>query len=140
MFVESSRIRFPDTKIAEGRTLLDGLLLGALVGAGVDLPLVSVIRLLTDSVIALHFVEPHIHQEREAGIAGDFAAGAALVLLLTSRELLPQLAFAVARAYAGHAGGKSEGSTVIYTRASLEEVALALAPLTGQPHPLAAAT
>ncbi|KZM75588.1 tyrosine-type recombinase/integrase [Nocardia terpenica] len=47
--------------------------------------------------------------------------------------------FAVARAYAGHAEGKSEGSTVIYTRASLEEVALALAILTGEPHPLAAA-
>ncbi len=47
--------------------------------------------------------------------------------------------FAVARAYAGHAEGKSEGSTIIYTRASLEEVALALATLTGEPHPLAAA-
>lgn len=46
--------------------------------------------------------------------------------------------FAVARAYAGHAEGKSEGSTVIYTRASLEEIALALATLTGEPHPLAA--
>ncbi|MBF6064722.1 site-specific integrase [Nocardia terpenica] len=47
--------------------------------------------------------------------------------------------FAVARAYAGHAESKSDGSTVIYTRAGLEEVALALATLTGEPHPLAAA-
>jgi integrase len=47
--------------------------------------------------------------------------------------------FAVARAYAGHAEGKSDGSTVIYTRAGIEEVALALATLTGEPHPLALA-
>ncbi|WP_405161555.1 site-specific integrase [Nocardia sp. NBC_01499] len=47
--------------------------------------------------------------------------------------------FAVARAYAGHAEGKSDGSTTTYVRASLEEVALALATLTGEPHPLAAA-
>ncbi|MCX4098020.1 tyrosine-type recombinase/integrase [Nocardia sp. alder85J] len=48
------------------------------------------------------------------------------------------LGFAVARAYAGHAESKSDGSTVIYTRAGLEEVALALATITGEAHPLAA--
>lgn len=45
--------------------------------------------------------------------------------------------FAVAQAFAGHAEGKPKTSTEVYTRASLEEVALALAVLTGEPHPLA---
>ena len=46
--------------------------------------------------------------------------------------------YAVARAYAGHAGGGSEtGATSTYVRASLAEVAAALAALTGEPHPLA---
>lgn len=45
--------------------------------------------------------------------------------------------FAVARAYAGHAESKSDGATPIYVRADLDEVALALATLTGEPHPLA---
>jgi integrase/recombinase XerC len=45
---------------------------------------------------------------------------------------------AVARAYAGHTdGGGDVGVTAIYTKASLEEVAAALAGLTGEPHPLA---
>ncbi|MEV2225446.1 site-specific integrase [Nocardia vinacea] len=44
---------------------------------------------------------------------------------------------AVARAYAGHAESASEGATSIYTRADIEEVAFALATLTGEPHPLA---
>jgi hypothetical protein len=44
----------------------------------------------------------------------------------------------VARAYAGHTEGGSEtGATVTYVRASLPEVAAALAALTGEPHPLA---
>jgi len=46
--------------------------------------------------------------------------------------------YAVARAYAGHADGGSEtGATSTYVRASLSEVAAALAALTGEPHPLA---
>ena len=46
--------------------------------------------------------------------------------------------YAVARAYAGHADGGSEaGATSTYVRASLAEVAAALAALTGEPHPLA---
>jgi site-specific recombinase XerD len=46
--------------------------------------------------------------------------------------------YAVARAYAGHAGSGSEtGATATYVRASLTEVAAALAALTGEPHPLA---
>ncbi|NUS42709.1 MAG: tyrosine-type recombinase/integrase [Mycobacteriaceae bacterium] len=47
--------------------------------------------------------------------------------------------FAVARAYAGHAGGKSDGATPTYVVADLDEIALALATLTGEPHPLALA-
>ena len=46
--------------------------------------------------------------------------------------------YAVARAYAGHTEGGSEtGATATYVRASLSEVAAALAALTGEPHPLA---
>jgi integrase/recombinase XerC len=48
--------------------------------------------------------------------------------------------YAIARAYAGHAGGSSEvGTTVTYVKATLQEVAQAVAALTGEPHPLAAA-
>ncbi len=47
--------------------------------------------------------------------------------------------YAVARAYAGHTDSGSEtGATATYVRASLAEVAAALAALTGEPHPLAA--
>jgi site-specific recombinase XerD len=46
--------------------------------------------------------------------------------------------YAVARAYAGHADtGGEAGATSTYVRASLGEVATALATLTGEPHPLA---
>ena len=46
--------------------------------------------------------------------------------------------YAVAHAYAGHTDGGSEaGATATYVRASLAEVAAALAALTGEPHPLA---
>ena len=46
--------------------------------------------------------------------------------------------YAVARAYAGHTDSGSEaGATATYVRASLSEVAAALAALTGEPHPLA---
>jgi len=46
--------------------------------------------------------------------------------------------YAVARAYAGHTDGGSEaGATATYVRASLPEVAAALAALTSEPHPLA---
>jgi len=46
--------------------------------------------------------------------------------------------YAVARAYAGHTDSGSEtGATSTYVRASLSEVAAALAALTGEPHPLA---
>jgi site-specific recombinase XerD len=45
--------------------------------------------------------------------------------------------YAVARAYAGHTdGGGDVGATSTYVRASLSEVAAALAALTGEPHPL----
>ena len=44
----------------------------------------------------------------------------------------------MARAYAGHTDGGSEtGATATYVRATLAEVAAALAALTGEPHPLA---
>jgi len=46
--------------------------------------------------------------------------------------------YAVARAYAGHTdSGSDGGATSTYVRASLHEVAAALAALTGEPHPLA---
>jgi integrase len=44
---------------------------------------------------------------------------------------------AVARAYAGHSGVDRYDTTAGYTRATLAEVATALATLTGEPHPLA---
>ena len=46
--------------------------------------------------------------------------------------------YAVAHAYAGHTDGAGDGSaTSTYVRASVQEVAAALAALTGEPHPLA---
>jgi len=44
---------------------------------------------------------------------------------------------AVAKAYAGHTDSDSAGSTGTYVRASVQEVAAALAALTGEDHPLA---
>ena len=44
---------------------------------------------------------------------------------------------AIARGYAGHADGGSQGVTAIYVRPTLYELALALSKLTGEPHPLA---
>ncbi|MGH3159577.1 MAG: hypothetical protein ACRDNF_23800, partial [Streptosporangiaceae bacterium] len=47
--------------------------------------------------------------------------------------------YATARAYAGHNDSSGDpGATATYVRASLQEVAAALAALTGEPHPLAA--
>jgi hypothetical protein len=48
--------------------------------------------------------------------------------------------YAVARAYAGHNGKNDAGTTSTYVRASVEEVAAALAVLTDEPHPLACAS
>lgn len=46
--------------------------------------------------------------------------------------------YAIARAYAGHFDNSSSvGATATYVRAGLQEVATALAALTGEPHPLA---
>ena len=47
--------------------------------------------------------------------------------------------FAVAPAYAGHTDGAGDtgSATSTYVRATLTEVATALAALTGEPHPLA---
>ncbi len=46
--------------------------------------------------------------------------------------------YGVARAYAGHVeGGSDAGTTTTYIRASIQEVASALAALTSEPHPLA---
>jgi integrase/recombinase XerC len=44
--------------------------------------------------------------------------------------------YAVARAYAGHNGRRDNGTTATYVRADVYEVALALAALTAEPHPL----
>lgn len=46
--------------------------------------------------------------------------------------------YAVARAYAGHNGRNDAGTTSTYVRADVQEVATALAALTGEPHPLSA--
>lgn len=46
--------------------------------------------------------------------------------------------YAIARAYAGHTdAGSDAGATSTYVRATLTEIAAALAALTGEPHPLA---
>jgi integrase/recombinase XerC len=45
--------------------------------------------------------------------------------------------YAVARAYAGHTESGDAGATSTYVRATVSEVAAALAALTGEPHPLA---
>jgi hypothetical protein len=51
---------------------------------------------------------------------------------------LRNFGYAVAHAYAGHTDSGSEaGATATYVRASLSEVAAALAALTGEAHPLA---
>jgi integrase/recombinase XerC len=48
--------------------------------------------------------------------------------------------YAIARAYAGHTdSGGDAGATSTYVRATVSEVAAALAALTGEPHPLATA-
>ncbi|MGW3473298.1 site-specific integrase [Saccharopolyspora sp. NPDC000995] len=44
--------------------------------------------------------------------------------------------YAVARAFAGHTNNSDSGTTTTYTRASIHEIASALAALTGEPHPL----
>jgi integrase/recombinase XerC len=44
--------------------------------------------------------------------------------------------YAIARAFAGHTGKNDAGTTSTYVRADIEEVALALAALVGEPHPL----
>jgi integrase/recombinase XerC len=46
----------------------------------------------------------------------------------------------VARAYAGHNERNDAGTTATYVRANVYEVALALARLTGESHPLAPET
>ncbi|WP_233196971.1 site-specific integrase [Verrucosispora sp. ts21] len=48
--------------------------------------------------------------------------------------------YALARAYAGHTDSGGGGVTATYVRASVHEVATALAALTGEPHPLARAS
>lgn len=45
--------------------------------------------------------------------------------------------YAVAREFAGHVGKSDAGTTTTYVRATIEEVAAALAALTNEPHPLA---
>jgi Zn ribbon nucleic-acid-binding protein len=45
--------------------------------------------------------------------------------------------YAVARAYAGHTSGENDATTTTYVRANIQEVAAALAALTGEPHPIA---
>lgn len=45
--------------------------------------------------------------------------------------------YAVARAYAGHSGGRSGDVTSTYVRADITEVAAALSALSGEQHPLA---
>lgn len=44
--------------------------------------------------------------------------------------------YAIARAYAGHTDSGNAGTTATYVRATITEVAGALAALTSEPHPL----
>ena len=64
-----------------------------------------------------------------------------MVMLLSFGGLLTwverNFGYAIARAYAGHTDNTgSAGTTATYVRASLPEVAAALASLTGEAHPL----
>jgi hypothetical protein len=52
------------------------------------------------------------------------------------RSLSTSFGFAVARAFAGHADNTNDASTITYVRATLHEVAAALAALTEEQHPL----
>jgi integrase len=46
--------------------------------------------------------------------------------------------FAVARSFAGHSDRHGDATTATYVKAAIEEVAIALSALTGEPHPVAA--
>jgi integrase len=49
--------------------------------------------------------------------------------------------YAIARAYAGHTDSAGDaGTTTTYVRATVEEIATAVAALTGEPHPLGRTT
>jgi integrase len=48
-----------------------------------------------------------------------------------------QFGYAIARAFAGHNSSRAPGTTATYIKADEEEVARAVAALTGEPHPLA---
>jgi integrase/recombinase XerC len=57
---------------------------------------------------------------------------------MTWVERARNFGYAIARAHGGHTDtGSGTGATATYVRASLAEVAAALAALTGEPHPLA---
>ncbi len=45
--------------------------------------------------------------------------------------------YAITRAFAGHTDSTTDGTTTTYIRATIHEVATAVAALTGEPHPLA---
>ncbi|NMO57547.1 hypothetical protein HH310_41080 [Actinoplanes sp. TBRC 11911] len=53
------------------------------------------------------------------------------------RHLERRVGTAIARAYAGHTDGSGSGSTALYVKAGLPEVAAALAAITGEAHPAA---
>lgn len=54
----------------------------------------------------------------------------------TLRWVERNFGYSVAKAFAGHAHTHGLGATTVYTRAGIEEIAEALAGLTGEPHPL----
>jgi integrase/recombinase XerC len=71
-------------------------------------------------------------------VGADAADHRPLIRYTTLIWVERSVGYAVARAYAGHAdAGGYAGATSTYVRASLSEVAAALAALTGEPHPLA---
>jgi hypothetical protein len=75
----------------------------------------------------------HLAPARADGPAGHGLAGYEEVAWIERN-----FGYAVAHAYAGHTDGSNEASaTATYVRASVAEVAAALAALTGEPHPLA---
>jgi hypothetical protein len=87
-----------------------------------------------------HVASSSTLRQQRRGQMRHLAVGRAEVFSMVGNPLPTSCNFgyAIARAYAGHTDGGSEaGATATYVRASLSEVAAALAALTGEPHPLA---
>jgi hypothetical protein len=97
-----------------------------------DEPTPSDIHLLVEQVHLWHRIDRHLPWVAAQQISTHWLRHTTLTWVERS------FGYAVARAYAGHTDGGSDPSpTTTYIRASVHEVAAALAALTGEPHPLA---